>query len=190
MDNQQATKQCSQELELAWLAGFLEGEGSLMLRAQARSERALGNKVPKIETQIRIYNTDARLIRKCIEIIRGLDIEPNIEERIQKPMPKRDGGEYRSVDPMLAIKIAKPTLAHRFLTRIRPYLYGQKADRADLMLEYLTRRLQRIEESGKDPRGVPLDQNDFDVVKRFQALTRPGKKALAESSTSYEQNTA
>lgn len=177
MDNQHATKQRNaNESEFAWLAGFLEGEGTLMMRTQARSEREKGNRIPKISTEIRIYNTDACLIRKCIEIIRRMDIEPCIEEREQKPMPKPGGGEYTSVDPMLALKIAKPTQAIVFLRHIRPWLFGSKADRADLIIEYLARRLSRIAAAGKDPRGVPYNEDDFSTVQRFFALTRPGKK--------------
>lgn len=189
MGNQQATKQCiASDTQLAWLAGFLEGEGSLLMSAQQRSENEKGNRIPKIATEVRIYNTDARLIRKCVEIIRQIGIEPWLEEREQKPMLKPGGGEYKSVDPMLAIKIAKPTEAVVFLRAIRPWLFGSKADRADLMLEFLERRIARIVASGKDARGNPYTEEDFEIVQRFRALTRPGRKALKESSTSNEQN--
>lgn len=177
MGNQQATNKCNadDDKEVIWLAGFLEGEGSLMLRQQARSEREKGNRVPKITVEIRIYNTDARLIKKCVEIVRRMDIEPCLEEREQKPMLRRGGGEYKSVDPMLVVKITKPACAIVFLRHVRPWLFGSKADRADLMIEYLERRLGRIAAEGKDARAVPLDETDFDVVQRFQALQRYGR---------------
>lgn len=178
MGNQQATeKRHASECNFAWLAGFLEGEGTLAMHAQNRSEREKGNRIPKIATEIRIYNTDARLIKKCVEIIRSMNIEPCIEEREQKPMLKPGGGHYVSVDPMLTVKIRKPTQAAAFLRCIRPYLFGNKADRADLMIEFLERRLARIAAAGKDPRGVPYSDADFEVVERFHALTRPGRKA-------------
>lgn len=51
-----------------------------MLRAEARSKREKCNRMPKITTEIRIYNTDASLIGKCIEVIRRVDIVSCLED--------------------------------------------------------------------------------------------------------------
>jgi hypothetical protein len=184
MDNQQGTN-----CEIAWLAGFFEGEGTLSLRLQKRSLSEKGTRIPKIEIMLRIYNTDAKLIQKCVHVLNSMGIEPHLEEREQKPMIRPHGGFYKSFDPMLAVRIQKPHHMQKFLHALRPWIFGDKAARIDLMLEFLDRRLGMIASSGKGPTGNPYTDDDFKTVEKFYALTRPAKRnSHADSSTSNEQH--
>lgn len=168
-DNQQQTPT---DGEIGWLAGIIEGEGSISLSCWIRSK----NSKPKIGTEIRIYNTDAGIIKKIVDILERLDCGYYINERQQKPMKTAEGSKYGGIDPMLTICIKTLPEAYKLGKIIQPWLYGDKADRLDLMLQYLSRRLKKIEDNGGNFRNVFLDHGDCKIVvdfyKRF--VKRPG----------------
>lgn len=170
MGNPQGTPS---EAEIAWLSGVIEGEGSLALSAwNRRDEHASRN--PKISVTVKIYNTDAAIISKCVEILGKLGINPHLKEREQRPIPKRDGGEYKSVDPMLTLTVSKLDTALRLVRTVRPWLFGNKAARAELIVSYLERRLAKVAASGSH-RQCPYDDEDIGFVEQFYALTKRGQ---------------
>ena len=175
-DNQQATPS---ETEIAWLAGFIEGDGTLALTVHERCERqGAGN--PKISVLIRMYNTDASLITKCIDILTKMGVGHYVESRDMKPLIKASGeGEYHSPDPMLAVTVKKFQDALQLVSTLRPYLFGDKAPRADLILKFLARRLNRIEQGGGNTR-LPYVRDDLCTVRDFYTLTRKGQSPTLE----------
>ena len=170
-DNQQAT--CS---EIAWLAGLMEGEGSISMTVAKNSQ---GDK-PKLSFGIMLYNTDALIIKKAVEIMRLMGFEPNIIEKTQKPMMKADGsGHYFSRDPMLVVRIRTMTDILSFLTKLRPYLFGQKSARADLIMQLIKRRLDaRSKAIGNSPRHNPVTEEDYELIRRYCELPGTRTKAL------------
>jgi len=177
MRNQQGTPT---KVELAWLAGFIEGEGSLALSAWNRLDNH-ASRNPKIAVSIKIYNTDAALISRCRDILKGIGVEPYMKEREQKPMLKHDGSkQYKSVDPMLTLTVSKLSSAQKALTCLTPYLFGDKRIRAEIMLEYLDKRLSRQKENSGNFRNLRYQDDEIALVKKFYTLTRPGQtKAFA-----------
>lgn len=175
-DNQQATPS---ESEIAWLAGLIEGDGTLALTVHERRQHEGSN--PKISVLIRVYNTDAAIITKCVDILLRMGVGHYVEERDMKPMLKPDGeGTYHSPDPMLAVNVKKFADALVFLSRIRPWLFGDKAPRADLILKFLARRLARIEKEGNGNTRLPYHRDDLCTAREFYALTRKGKSPTLE----------
>ncbi len=165
MDNQQATLT---EAHIAWLAGIIEGEGSLSMNAYERKDRSNNMKV---QTTIVIYNTDAGIIRQALSILDAMDIAYYVREREQKPM-LHEGGKYLPTAPMLIVLVKTLTGSLKLLTSIRPWLFGDKAARAEIMLQYLTRRLERIKANGDNHRNVKMDKEDFEIVSKFYRLTK------------------
>jgi len=168
-DNQQGTPT---EAEIAWLAGVLEGEGSFALSMWKRDEES--GSVPKASVTVKLYNTDAGLVKKAVEIIRRLGIAPYIKEREQKPMQKPGGeGHYCSPDPMLVVTVSKLEASLVLLKTLRPWLFGNKAARADLMIAFLEQRLAKHEAHGV--KRVPYDGEDIRLVADFYSrFTRVG----------------
>lgn len=172
-DNQQATPT---EAEIAWLAGLIEGDGTLSLGAYARTEKT----APKISTSVCLYSTDPALIAKAVELVSRLGLGHYLTERAQRPLLKAGGeGAYHSPDPMLGIYVKNQQDALILLTRLRPWLFGAKAVRADLMLKYLARRLARIEAAGGNTR-IPLTRDDLNTVREFYEITRQGRSPAVE----------
>jgi hypothetical protein len=181
-DNQQGTPT---EAEIAWLSGVIESEGSVMLSCYVRKERCK----PKIGTEIKLYNTDAGIIHKAVDILERLGVGHYISERQQKPMKMKNGKEYGASCPMLALTVKNLEQAYRLAKIIRPWFFGEKGPRLDLMIQYLARRLAKIEASGN--LRVPLDRGDVQIVVDFyrKHVTRPGhNRHLVEGLLNeYEQ---
>ena len=167
-DNQQATPS---KCEIAWLAGLIEGDGTLALSVHERRGHEGSN--PKISVLVRIYNTDAAIIKKCTEILDKLGVGCHIEEREMKPLLKPDGnGAYHSPDPMLAVSVKKFDGMLTLMNKLRPWLFGDKAPRADLILKFLTRRLAYIEKEGNGNTRIAYQREDLETVREFYGLTR------------------
>lgn len=165
MDNQQATLT---EAHIAWLAGIIEGEGSLAMNAYDRKDR---NSNLKVQTSIMVYNTDAGIIKQVLNVFDQMGVSYYVREREQKPM-KHEGGYYTSTSNMLCVLVKGLQGGMKLLTAIRPWLYGDKAARADIMLRYLTRRFEKIQANGGNFRQIKMDAEDFQNVADFYKLTK------------------
>lgn len=184
--NQQATLT---EAEIAWLAAIIEGEGSLSLSLWKRDESS-GRK-PKIGLKVNIYNTDAGIILKAVEIIEKLGARFHVREREQAPMAKRGGGIYAGNGSMITVTVGHLESVYHLVRRLRPWFFGDKAPRADLIIRYLEQRFAKIEANGGNWRGTPYDEGDFAIVSEFYGLTNPNKArmhpAVKRVLNEYEQ---
>lgn len=165
-DNQQATPT---EGEVAWLAGIIEGEGTLMMSLWKRND---GDRKPKVGLQVKIYNSDAGIIRKAASVLERLAVGFHLKERDMPPMAKPGGeGEYAPSAPMLTLTVSKLDHVANILRAIRPWLFGDKAARADLMLQFLERRFAKFELKGSGTQRMgkraPYDADDIRLVLRF-----------------------
>lgn len=54
----------SREVDLAWLAGIIDGEGNLQATVQLKRCGAGGTRRPYFEPKLRVTNTDVRMVKK------------------------------------------------------------------------------------------------------------------------------
>jgi len=149
-----------------------------MLSAWTRNERT-SLKDAKIGLQITIYNTDAHLMRHVVDLLDRIGVKFHVKEREMNPLKKEGGGEYRSVNPMITIRIGKLGDVDTMLKILRPWLFGDKAARADIMARYLENRFRKIREAG-NLRQVPYAKDDLELASEFYGLTRMGKSPQVE----------
>jgi hypothetical protein len=173
--NQQATPT---EGEIAWLAGIIEGEGTLMMSLWKRNDGP--DRRPKVGLQIKIYNSDAGLIRKAASILELLAVGFHLKEREMPPMTKPGGeGEYAPTAPMLTLTVSRLSAVDRVLKAIRPWLFGDKSARADLMLQFLDRRFAKFEDDSMGKR-APYDAGDIRLVLAFIKNGKRGDVKVVE----------
>lgn len=103
------------EVDLAWLAGIIDGEGNLT--AQVRPGP---NGKPYFRPKIRIANTDARMIRKVSEVY--------VREGVvffysAHPQRGKDGKVWKT---QLNIEIASQGSGRKILEKVIPYLANKK----------------------------------------------------------------
>ncbi len=157
------------ECEIAWLAGIVEGEGSVALSFWNRNN----SPKPKIGVQIKIYNTDGGIARKAVEILEKLGVGHYVQEREMKPIAMAGGKKYGGRDPMITITVSNLQQAYDLGLRLQPWMFGDKAARMDLVLKYLKRRIAKGLLRG---RTIPLDNEDLALVGEFydRFVTKPG----------------
>lgn len=164
MGNQQGTVS---EGEIAWLAGIIEGEGTLMLSAWAsRADKTQR----KLATTIVIYNTDAFIIKKCVDIIRRIGMEPYLKEKMIRGF-LRDDGSRSPESPVTSIRIDRFGDSLILLKTIRPWLFGSKSARADLMMQFLEKRLAKMAMT-KDHFKMKYSEDEVEIVKKFYLLCK------------------
>ena len=181
MANQQATPT---EAEIAWLGGIIEGEGSLAMSIYHHNGKA---RQPKVGLKVIVYNSDAGIMKQVVSILSRLMIGHHIRDRELPPMRKASGdGHYSPTAPMLIVTIGKLSAVYDVLKAIRPWLYGDKAARADLMLQFLERRSKK--NNGKR---TQYDAGDIRIVLEFARMGRRQSTALIEGVLNeLEQSTA
>ncbi len=166
--NQQAIPS---EAEIAWLAGLIEADGSLVLEVRTRKGRE--GSAPKIGLMVCIYNTDALLIKQCLHVLRGLNTRYHLSEDTKERLQARhdaEGGQKLQVNRnMLRLKVSRFTDTFILLKRLRPWLYGEKSARADIMLEYLEMRLEKMEAGATGK--IPIGSEELNLAKKYFATT-------------------
>jgi len=169
-DNQQ---EIPTDVELAWLAGVLECDGSVTLSCLVRRNGAK----PKMGVELKIYNTDGGIIAKAVSIMERLGISPYVIERTQKTIDMKNGKQYGDkTKPMIAVTVKKLASAYLLGKLLHPMMFGEKKHRLTLVIQFLARRLAKIEAAGGNFRQVCYDKEDCAIVvdfyKRF--VKRPG----------------
>lgn len=120
MDNPQIT-----DTDLAWLAGIIDGEGSMGVYGQRRKNGTL-NYSPRLQIAL----THAGGIERIVQILRGLGINAHLWEKPAK-RPQWSDAWYTTVSRLADLKILLP--------KVMPYLTIRKAE-ARLLLEYVGNR--------------------------------------------------
>lgn len=155
--------------DIAWLAGVIEGEGSYSLSAWTREE----GREPKVGVKIKLYNTDAGIISKAVDVLESHDITYHVGERDQKPMLKPGGeGHYFSPKSMLTLTVGKLASVDKLIKLLEPWTFGEKRHRLALIRSYVERRVAKIAQAGGNYRSVPIDDEDRAIVAKFAALHR------------------
>lgn len=126
--NPQAT-----QLELAWLAGIVDGEGSFTM-SYSKNKKAF---TPKIA----IANTDEKIISKAVTILDTIECFMYVNNKTQGHLGKK---------PVWYIQIERFKNIRKFLEYMLPYLIGKKAQ-GELMLRFVNLRIPKLSYS-RNPR--------------------------------------
>jgi len=125
MDNQQGN-----DLDLAWLAGFIDGEGSITFKVQ-RGERLRGLNLVYYYPSVRICNTDYPTLKVVTDILDAHNLPYHVSHR----KPEFRPGYHAAWD----VEVKGLKRCERWLLTIAPYL-RTKQGKAYLMLEYINSR--------------------------------------------------
>ena len=158
-----------------------------MMSLWQRAERTK----PKVGLTVKIYNSDAGIIRRAADILELLAVGYHLKEREMKPMMKPEGdGHYMPTSPMLTLTVSKLSAVHRVLSAIRPWMAGEKSARADLMLRFLERRFAKFENESMGKRAA-YDAGDMRLVLQFvQNGKRADVKTVVRVLNELEQDAA
>lgn len=137
MDNQQGN-----DLDLAWFAGFLDGEGSITFKVQ-RGERLRGLNLVYYYPSVRVCNTDYPTLKVVTDILDAHGLPYHVSHRKGELKP----GLHAAWD----VEVKGLKRCERWLNMIAPYL-RTKQEKAYLMLEYIHSRKNYIIGAGYSAR--------------------------------------
>lgn len=178
MDNPQGTLTAT-ESELGWLAGMIDGEGTVAFSVHWRTY--VMNEI-RVKPQIIVCGTDRMMIERVAEIIGKLGVGVHVQTReagspsgVAKYTPK-----FRQLHVASVVGFKR---AIALLSIISPYLFSVKRQKSEMMLRYMTRRLEKTALRG---RCASLDVEDLTLmleIMRYSAVHNgkgPGPKYIRE----------
>lgn len=118
------------EIELAWLAGIMEGEGTFAIYHQKTGDGPNG----QIRGTISITNTDPFLINECHRIFSNMGIEMYMHQYDNKK------GSTRTV---FDLQTSKQAYVKKVCEQLLPYLVGEKKPKAIMLLRFVSKRLEK-----------------------------------------------
>ena len=115
------------EGDLGWLAGIIDGEGTITLSEVHKYDR----KRIGFSVNVCISNTDPKIIHHSVSLIREMGIEPGLQD-LKRSSSSGHKDAYQ-------IRITNYFDVEIYLRRIKKYLVG-KQQQAFWMLEYIKQR--------------------------------------------------
>lgn len=148
------------EIDLAWLAGMWEADGSFSL-----NKCNLGNGYTQYQVNMQYVNTDIELVIAVIEVLKKMQVGYYQLSRINTT-------QFPNAQMKHELRIQGMKRGYTFLTQILPYLRGKKKRRAELILEFVNERLSKN-------KTTPYGDVELDIFARY----------LTEISTTNMSNT-
>ena len=142
-ENLLANKSTSREVGIAYVAGLVDGEGSIQAGVEDRTNKNLG---PMLRICVQIHNTDFRLLNKAAAVMQENNI-PFCWTLDHRPEYARACG---------SLHIAGKHRVKKFLELVIPYLTAKK-QQAELLLELITYRESLVLSSKRNTRGELLE---------------------------------
>jgi hypothetical protein len=121
------------DIEYGWLAGFFDGEGSVVLTIRSSAAKNGG---PKVQPMALLAGTDQASLDAITSILGRVEIGHHIAWGIPKGTA-RNGNAYKRA---WALRMVGLRRTRKFLTWVLPALHT-KRERAELVLRYIDARL-------------------------------------------------
>lgn len=160
LDNQQATTR----IDMGWLVGFIEGEGSFILNKQVfKKQKAV------LRPIVHISSTDFELTERAGRILKGL----NIGHFFQRRRFGAKGHKDQLVLEVIGMKRCKP-----LLETILPYMTdSRRKDAAENLLAFCNLRLSKQHSAPYGDEEFALGQrqrdlNGYNLRQSFRDSTR------------------
>jgi hypothetical protein len=147
----------SSEAEASWLAGIVDGEGSINSYFRTAIERQRTGKGSVYGVFLQIANTDDEIVRKVQSVLeaRGIRYSATLTHK----------NDIKPRKPLWHIIVNQNASQYKLLLEIEPYLTGRKRRRASLALQYLKTRL-----SWGKGNGHQLSEREINLLRDIQML--------------------
>ena len=157
-----------QEIGLVgWLAGIIDGEGTVSLTISRRANRS---QMIRVQPKVSIANTDMGIIDRCLKALHQIGVG-HYQRNERRPAGHVLGVPVSKFKPVTTLEISGLKRVKTLLGAVRPYLAGEKANRADLLLKFISGRIGYAENS-KKAQNVAYRQEDVENALAFLRVTR------------------
>uniref|UniRef100_A0A6H1ZYV8 Homing endonuclease n=1 Tax=viral metagenome TaxID=1070528 RepID=A0A6H1ZYV8_9ZZZZ len=172
MDNQQERlEEQPLVIDLSWLAGVWESDGSFSLRSNncRMKKKTYIQHAPLLQ----FVNTDPDIMLAVINILRRIQVGYYELWRLNE----FNGGKKLKGE----LRISGIKRNQRLLTYLIPYLKGTKKKRAEVILEYCNERLSK-------PKYAKYGEQEFEIINKWQATQNEIKNIFLKSSETNTPN--
>jgi hypothetical protein len=160
MGDQQGTFPIT-DFDLGWLAGIIDGEGTVAFSVYPRQERGKAPDV-RVKPQVMVTNTDKALIEHAASIFNRCGVGVHIENRVQHGRSFASTKVYR---PLFVLNACGFKRAKAALVLLAPHLVSKK-EKAELVLRYIEQREKKFSVQWPTRnRPCPLDADDLRLVR-------------------------
>lgn len=149
-DNQQATLK---DTELAWLAGFWDGEGTISLYNSPCKGRN------RIQQNMSVCNTHVPTMERVMRLLKTLGVTYYVH----------DAGGNEKHKPRTIVEIRRLVSVHTLALAIQPYLFT-KSEQCALLLRFVTRRVE------SDVKRMGYNDEDYYLYNALRQLNKKGYK--------------
>lgn len=139
------------DIDLAWLAGIMEGEGTFSIYHQQRKTTKEGPN-GQLRGCVSLTNTDPHLMNKAYDVFLEMGVDMHIHEYHNKKGSTR---------PVYDMQTAQQSKVKTICEMLLPFLYGEKKAKAQMLLRFVSKRLEK----GKSP----YDQEDWKSFHEFRS---------------------
>jgi hypothetical protein len=141
------------DLELGWLAGIIDGEGTIAFSVYARDESR--PQWVRVKPQVLVTGTEKPVIERAVELMRKLGGGAHFETREQ-----RDPRFLTRYKPLHVATAAGFKRSASILRVVAPHLISLKKQKAEMVLRYIDQRLAKTALNLK----APHDHEDLELV--------------------------
>jgi hypothetical protein len=153
------------EIDIGWLVGFLEGEGSICLTINRRKNRT---QTQRVAPKVIWTNTDHKMIQKCVNILERMDVG---RSQVSKNARKNPNGLVKNGSKTIYyVNVVGISQVGRLFSFIAGRIVGEKAARVDVLHRFIQRRLALAEKL--QLQHLHYDQVDVNLMLEFLALTK------------------
>ncbi len=157
-----------QEIGLVgWLAGIVDGEGTVSLTISRRANRS---QMIRTTPRVSIANTDAGIIDRCLLAFEKIGVG-NYRQDIRRKPGNVCGVPVAKFLPVTVLEVTGLKRVRLLLNAIRPFLAGAKANRYDLLLTFIEGRIGYVE-SSKKAHNMAYRKEDIDNAIAFLRVTK------------------
>lgn len=170
------------EIDLAWLAALIEGEGWVSLALVKANQKNKEKPTPAFQPNIGVVNTDLQLMDEVIKILSSNNI------RFRKNLKKAYvGSDGRSRKEKLEISITIHSEIRKLINLIIPYMRGAKKNRCIKLLEYFLIR-DKKPRSGKNAAYGKEEYNIYKELYSYKGNRSSRSRILNDYTLEFENS--
>lgn len=136
------------EVQLAWLAGIWDGEGSILL-----TKRDVKNERVQITPNVYVGNTDIAIMNEVSKLLELMGCNFHWQEK-----------NLKSGKVFFVLQSTNLSTIKRFLEQVNPYLIGTKRHYGERTLKYVSSRIDKADKKGIQLKHLPYDDEDLSFV--------------------------
>lgn len=155
------------EVELAWLAGIIDGEGTITLERNG-TRRLAG--IMGLSPKVIVANSNEAIIQRTVNLMQHLGVNPHIKTQVSGYGRKLADGSRtvtrrRNMYWVVCAGLAK---SKRILAPVLPHLIG-KAEQARVVLDFI-----EVRGDPQQAKGKPYGEYELSLLERIRALNFRG----------------